>query len=108
MKLSLLLISLACLPLMATTCNPGKKDSQTQMQSDTLISTIDTLQNALDTNIARQDNLSTSAVDTIPVDSLPKSTKYGTQGEKKEAPKHDSPNQAKIDSIKAAKKKTKD
>ncbi len=107
MKLLLFLISLVSLALMANTCNKVDQGSNVYNESDTLSAAIDTFTSSVDTNTTIMDSLSpTSSVGKM--DTVSKENKYNTSSGKHEAPKHGSPNQEKIDSIKAAKKKKKD
>ncbi len=60
-----------------------------------------------DSSITKMDSVKADSLIHL-IDSLTKEEKYsGHQGGGKEAPTHDAPNQAKIDSIKAAKAKKK-
>ena len=107
MKLLLFLTSLISLALMANTCNKGNQDSHVYNESDTLSAAIDTFTSSIDTNAAVMDSLS-PASSVGKTDTISKDTKYSTSSGKHEVPKHGSPNQEKIDSTKAAKKKKKD
>ena len=106
MKLLLLLTSLASLSIFGKTCNQGNTDSNVQYAPDTLSAALDTFSTSIDTNMTMMDSLSPTSIGGT-VDTVSKETKYGTSTGKHEAPKHDSPNQAKVDSIKEAKKKKK-
>ena len=101
MKLLLFLTSLASLSIFGKSCNQGNTNSNVQNVPDTLSAALDTFTTSLDTNIVVLDSFGNV------VDTITKDTKYETSTGKHEAPKHDSPNQEKIDSIKAAKKKKK-
>lgn len=106
MKLLLFLTNLLVLSILPSTCNNAKDHTaEESMQKDTIgldsnLATIDTLH-------ALGDTPSATSADTTKT-GMSKDDKYnsGSQ-EKHEAPKHNSPNQEKVDSIKASKKKTK-
>src|SRR6186713_2244233 len=104
MKLLLLLTSLASLSIFGKSCNQGNTDSNVQNAPDTLSA-------AMDTNFIVLDSFGNVIIllDSFGnvIDTVIKDPNYGTSSGKYEAPKHDAPNQEKIDSIKAAKKKKK-
>ena len=106
MKLLLLLTSLASLSIFGKSCNQGNTDSNVQHAPDTLSAALDTFSTSIDTNTTMMDSLSPKNIGGD-ADTVSKDTKYGTSTGAHEAPKHDAPNQEKIDSIKAAKKKKK-
>jgi hypothetical protein len=91
---------------MASECNRSNADTTTQDTSDTIQLTTDTLSMNVDSAVVKMDSVSPVNTGTK-VDTIAKDVKYGTSTGKHEAPKHDSPNQEKIDSIKQAKKKKK-
>src|SRR5687767_12114925 len=101
MKLLLLLTSLASLSIFGKSCNQGNTDSNVQHAPDTLSAALDTFSTSMDTNIVVLDSFGKV------IDTFTKDTKYGSSSGAHEAPKHDAPNQEKIDSIKEAKKKKK-
>jgi hypothetical protein len=104
MKLLLLLISITLLSTSASTCNKSASAETTTNAVDSLSAIPDTMHT--DTTVTSGDPQSPSS-NTTPVDSLSKEVKSQSSGTKHEAPKHDSPNQEKVDSIKASKKKKK-
>jgi len=106
MKLLLFLISLASFSVFGIKCNEGEQDADVYIENDTMKVVTDTMPSSIDTSATQMNGQPASSIDT-PADTLAKETKYGTGSGKKEAPKHDSPNQEKVDSAKAAKKKKK-
>ena len=112
MKLLLFLTSLASLSIFGKSCNQGNADSNVQNAPDTLSAALDTFSSSMDTNFIVLDSFGNVIIllDSFGnvIDTVIKDTNYGTSSGKHEAPKHDAPNQEKIDSIKAAKKKKKE
>jgi hypothetical protein len=106
MKLLLLLISLSSFSVFGIKCNEEGKEAEVYIENDTMKVVTDTMPSSVDTSAAIMNGQPASSVDTK-ADTVAKSTKYGTGSGKKEAPKHDSPNQMKIDSIKKSKHKSK-
>ena len=101
MKLLLLLTSVASISIFGKTCNEGNTANNVLNEPDTLSAVMDTFSSSMDTTIIVLDSYGNV------IDTVTKDTKYGTSTGKHEAPQHDSPNQEKVDSIKAAKKKKK-
>jgi len=102
MKLLLFLISGMMLSIVPSTCHhkPAQEDDMVKIDSTSMPSVSDTMMTPVnETNVKYTGNN---------LDSLSKADKYSNgTGQKHEAPKHDSPEQMKIDSIKAAKAKKK-
>ena len=102
MKLLLLLISITILSTSASTCKKNAAADTTANTADSLSAATDTIN--IDTLVMAGDTTSPLS-NATPVDTLSKEVKSQSAGTKHEAPKHGSPNQEKVDSIKAAKKK---
>src|SRR6188474_2181628 len=107
MKLLLFLISLSSFFFLGKACNQGGQSTDTKNESDTLKVVIDSLPASIDSAATRMNSQPAASTATT-IDTLAKDTKYESTSGKHEAPKHGSPNQEKIDSTKAAKKKKKD
>ncbi|MGI6341988.1 MAG: hypothetical protein ACOXZ9_03285 [Bacteroidales bacterium] len=102
------LISLTVAVFLLFSCSNNKNIIKSENQSAVEKPLIDSVATSTDTAKVTISNAMTNEMVTKK-DSLNKNTKYSNKGNKeiKEAPKHNSPNQTKIDSIKKAKEKLK-
>lgn len=105
MKLLLFLTNLVLLSFLPSTCHRQQKqvDDTVKVDSTTIVHA-PTVSDSMNTNVEE----TKATYNGNDLDSISRDDKYsGGTGQKHEAPKHDSPEQMKIDSIKAAKAKKK-
>ena len=105
MKLLLLLINVVLLSFLPSTCHHQQKKADDSVKVDsTSIGQSPTVSDSMSTDV--EETKATYSGNNL--DTLSREDKYSNgTGQKHEAPKHDSPEQMKIDSIKAAKAKKK-
>lgn len=105
MKLLLLLTNIVLVSFLPSTCHRQQKQADDTVKID---STSAIHPSTVSDSMSTQEEETKATYTGDDLDSISRDDKYsGGTGQKHEAPKHDSPEQMKIDSIKAAKAKKK-